>query len=80
MLRSVCSHYSAPSGLVPGGAAAGRSWMRVKLGGEGAGRRPGPDCFFSFCSRVFGAKIKDPVVIFFFLLVLHVSCTPPTAD
>ena len=65
----VDSHCSAPSGVIPGDAAIGRAWMRVKIGEDGAGRRPGPDCFFSFRSKVFSANFKDPVVIFLSVLV-----------
>ena len=59
-----------PTGVVPRDAAAGRARMRAMRGGEGARRRPGPDCFSSFHSRVFGAKVEG----------LAVTCTPPTAD
>jgi hypothetical protein len=62
---AVCSRRGAPSGLVPGGAAIGRRRMRRVIGGEGAGRRSGLDCFSHFCSRVFSANVKGHVVIFF---------------
>ena len=76
---AVCSRCSTPSGRVPGGAAVDRAWMQAQIGGAGARRRPGLDCFSYLCSRVLVVIVKDPDVIFIFFLVLLVMCTPPTA-
>jgi hypothetical protein len=49
---TVRSRRTIPSGLVPGGSAAGRDsalWRRI--GEEGADRRSGADCFSILCSR-----------------------------
>jgi len=76
---AVCSRRSTPSGSVPGGAVVDCASMRAKIGGAGARRRPGLDCFFLFCSKVLDVIVRDPVVILFSFLVLLVLCTPPTA-
>lgn len=75
---AVCSRRSTPSGYVPGGFAADRARRWQELGGGGAERRTGLDCVSIFCPRVFSAKFRGVVVIFFIFEVLNVICTPPT--
>jgi hypothetical protein len=61
---AVCSHRFAPSGLLPGGVAVVRAWL--KLGGDGAGS----DCIVQVRSRVLLAICQDLSVIFFICMVL----------
>jgi hypothetical protein len=62
---------SIPSGRFPGDGGGGR--RRGLLAQCGGGSKPGPDCFFSFCSRVFYATYEGQDVILFLVEFLSVN-------
>jgi hypothetical protein len=69
---AVCSRRHVPSGFLPGDVSVGCAVV-LQQGGEGAG----PDCVSQIFTRVLYVKKLDLIVIFHFLLVLDVKCSPP---